>query len=166
MTADARVLCKYMRKQNTKSRIKYGFNISVNNLASKVSKKYRAKTYISGRRPFGVGILLAGFDNQKNPRIFELSPSGECSEYEAWAIGAKSQSSKTYMENHQNYLKGSNDENLILHGLSSIKTGYRDEKEDMTEKNIEVSLINEHGFRTLSEQEIKNYIQGLENFNP
>lgn len=70
------------------------------------------------------------------------------------------------MENNQKYLKGSNDENLILHGLSSIKTGYRDEKEEMTEKNIEVSLINEHGFRTLSEQEIKNYIQGLENFNP
>lgn len=70
------------------------------------------------------------------------------------------------MENNQKYLKGSNDEYLILHGLSSIKTGYRDEKEEMTEKNIEVSLINEHGFRTLSEQEIKHYIQGLENFNP
>lgn len=90
MTADARILCKYMRKQNTKSRIKYGFNISVNSLADKVAKKYRGKTYISGRRPFGVGILLAGLDDKKVPRIFELSPSGSCLEYEAWAIGAKS----------------------------------------------------------------------------
>lgn len=79
-----------MRKQNINSRVKYGFNISVNQLASKVAKKYRSKTYVSGRRPFGVGILLMGMDDKKSPRVYELSPSGDCFEYEAWAIGAKS----------------------------------------------------------------------------
>lgn len=62
MTADARVLCKYMRKLNTKNRIKYGYDISVDVLAEKVASKYRGKTYSSGKRPFGVGILLTGYD--------------------------------------------------------------------------------------------------------
>lgn len=90
MTADARVLCKYMRKLNTKNRIKYGYDISVDFLASKVSSKYRAKTYASGKRPFGVGILLSGYDLKNQPKIYNLTPNGDCIEYEAYAIGAKS----------------------------------------------------------------------------
>lgn len=62
MTADARVLCKYMRKLNTKTHLKYGRDITVDNLADKVSSKYRGKTYTSGKRPFGVGILMIGYD--------------------------------------------------------------------------------------------------------
>lgn len=100
MTADARVLCKYMRKLNTKNRVKYGFNISVDFLAEKVASKYRGKTYTSGRRPFGVGILLAGFDLKGNPKIYNLNPDGSCLEYEGFAIGAKSQTAKTFLENH------------------------------------------------------------------
>lgn len=90
MTADARVLCKYMRKLNTKNRIKYGFDISVETLASKVAKKYRSKTYASGKRPFGVGILLSGLDRKQRPRVYDITPNGDCIEYEAYSIGAKS----------------------------------------------------------------------------
>jgi 20S proteasome subunit alpha 6 len=135
-------------------------------MASKVAKKYRAKTYVSGRRPFGVGILLAGFDDSKKPRIFELTPGGDSVEYEAWSIGAKSQSSKTYLENNQGKFHDSNDETLILHGLASIKAGYRDEKEEMGPRNIEVSLVNEFGFKTFSEKEIGELLGKLGDFNP
>lgn len=90
MTADARVLCKYMRKENTENHIKYGENISVDFLSSKVASKFRGKTYASGKRPFGVGLLLLGFDLEQKPHIYELTPGGECVEYEAYAIGAKS----------------------------------------------------------------------------
>lgn len=70
------------------------------------------------------------------------------------------------MENFQEKLSGSSDNDLILHGLASIKAGYRDEKEEMTEKNVEISLINEHGYKTLDQEEIKQYMEELENFKP
>ena len=70
------------------------------------------------------------------------------------------------MENYQEKFDGSSDEDLILHGLASIKAGYRDEKEEMSEKNIEVSLINEHGFKTLDQHELKQYLEDLTKFQP
>ena len=165
MTADARVLCKYMRKENTKNQITYSKNISVNFLADKVSSKYRGKTYIYGKRPFGVGILLMGLNDQKNPHLYELTPNGDCVEYEGYAIGAKSQSSKTYLEkNFKKFEKGSLDD-LVLHGLSAIKSGYRDEKEEMSENNVEISILGkDEGFRNLKESEVKAYLDRLVGF--
>lgn len=90
MTADARVLCKYLRKKNTENHIKYGENMSVEFLSAKVAQKFRSKTYASGKRPFGVGLLLVGFDLDQVPHVYELGPGGDCIEYEAYAIGAKS----------------------------------------------------------------------------
>ena len=49
------------------------------------------------KRPFGVGILLGGIDSL-GTHLFETSPSGEYFEYYGQAIGARSQSAKTYLE--------------------------------------------------------------------
>lgn len=70
------------------------------------------------------------------------------------------------MEKYQEKLNGSSDDELILHGLASIKAGYRDEKEEMSEKNVEISLISGHEFKTLEESEIKQYLEELEKFQP
>jgi 20S proteasome subunit alpha 6 len=147
MTADARVLCKYLRKKNTENHIKYGEDMSIGFLSQSVAKKFRSKTYASGKRPFGVGLLLVGFDLNQVPHVYELGPGGDCIEYESFAIGAKSQSAKTYFENHLSVFKDCSDEDLIAHGLRAISSGYKDEKEDLSEKNLEISLLNKsHGY--------------------
>lgn len=51
-------------------------------------------------------------------------------------------------------------------GLSAIKVGYRDEKEEMSGKNIEVSVISGHGFETYSENKIDDLMRNLDNFKP
>jgi len=75
-----------------------------------------------GRRPYGVGFLIAGYDvcivallltttwllchsrctpllpQKTGPHIFETCPSGNFFEYKAMAIGARSQACKTYLE--------------------------------------------------------------------
>jgi 20S proteasome subunit alpha 6 len=166
MTADARVLCKYMRKQNTKHQITYSKNIPVEFLAEKVASKYRGKTYIYGKRPFGVGILMLGYDNLNTPRLYELTPNGDCIEYEAFAIGAKSQTSKTYLEKNLNKFSDAELDKIILHGLMAIKSGYRDEKEEMSENNIEISVLDKHGFRNLNENDVKIFLEKLNDFKP
>jgi 20S proteasome subunit alpha 6 len=62
MTADARVLCKYMRKENLVNKNLHKFDMGVNALASKVSTKFHEKTTTYGKRPFGLGMLMMGFD--------------------------------------------------------------------------------------------------------
>ena len=51
---------------------------------------------------------------------------------------------------------------MILHGLAAIKKGYRDEKEEMSKKNIEVSVLDAEGrYKALSEDVIGEHLVGL-----
>ena len=166
MTGDARILCKYMRLKNAKNQIKYNDNVTCSILAEKVAKKFHSKTYIYGKRPFGVALLMIGYD-RNTPKIYELTPTGDSIEYSAYAIGAKSQSSKTYLEKHIATLSGCNTTNLILNALNAIKAGYRDETEEMSEKNIEISLLNrENGFHSLKKEDVRKYLDQLPHFRP
>lgn len=46
-----------------------------------------------------MGMLVAAYD-QTGPHLFQTCPSGNYFEYLAMAIGARSQSAKTYLEKH------------------------------------------------------------------
>lgn len=38
--------------------------MTIEALIGKISSKFRERTYISGRRPFGVGIIMIGRDSK------------------------------------------------------------------------------------------------------
>ena len=73
MTADARVLCKYMRKENLVNKNLHKFDMSVGSLASKVATKFHEKTTTYGKRPFGLGMLMMGFDSGNNIIIYLIN---------------------------------------------------------------------------------------------
>ena len=99
LTADARVLCKYMRNQSLNYKLTYGSNQPLNRLIFKVAEKSQVKTQKASKRPYGVGLLVAGVDKD-GPHLFETCPSGNYYEYYAYSIGARSQSARTYLEDH------------------------------------------------------------------
>lgn len=61
----------------------------VESLVGKLSAKYREWTYIAGRRPFGVGLLVVGRDSKNKFRVYEFSPDGKVIEFFAQSIGSK-----------------------------------------------------------------------------
>jgi 20S proteasome subunit alpha 6 len=90
LAADSSVLCKFMRKECMSFRYVYNGDIPVNRLVLKVADKCQECTQNAGSRPFGVGFLVAGYD-QAGPHIFQSCPSGNYFEYKAYTIGARSQ---------------------------------------------------------------------------
>ena len=64
-----------------------------------VEDRSQNKTQRSSKRPYGVGLLVAGYD-ENGPHLYETCPSGNYFEYKAMAIGGRSQSAKTYLEKH------------------------------------------------------------------
>lgn len=56
------------------------------------------------RRPYGVGLLVAGWD-EKGPHIYQTCPSANYYDCKAMAIGARSQSARTYLEKHLDQFK-------------------------------------------------------------
>lgn len=62
LTSDARVLTKYMQGQALASRMNMNRSIPVQRLVLDISDRAQINTQQYGGRPFGVGMLVAGYD--------------------------------------------------------------------------------------------------------
>ena len=110
-----------------------------------------------GERPFGVGVLLGGFD-AAGTHLYETMPSGEYLEYFAQAIGARSQSAKTYLEKNFDSFKALNLKELIKHGVKALRASAQEI--ELTEKNVSVGVVGvDTQFKKLSEEELKEFLQ-------
>lgn len=77
----------------------YGTNMQAGRLVLDLADMHQRTTQSYVRRPYGVGMLVAAHD-QTGPHLFQTCPSGNYFEYIAMAIGARSQSAKTYLEKY------------------------------------------------------------------
>ena len=97
-----------MRAECSSHRFEYQSVIPIERLVTKVADRAQKRTIKAAGRPYGVGFLVIGYDvlfpsfifSQNAPRLFELDPSGNVIDCYASAMGARSQSSRTYLEKH------------------------------------------------------------------
>ncbi|CAB1339268.1 unnamed protein product, partial [Coregonus sp. 'balchen'] len=97
LTADARLLCNFMRQECLDSRFVFDRPLPVSRLVTLIGSKTQIPTQRYGRRPYGVGLLIAGYDDM-GPHIFQTCPSANYFDCKAMSIGARSQSARTYLE--------------------------------------------------------------------
>jgi len=104
-----------------------------------IGDRAQTNTQQYGKRPYGVGLLVAGVD-ELGPHIFEFQPSGMTQEMLACAIGARSQMARTYLERHLEELTDCGRDELIKHGLLALKESLAQDKE-LTVDNTSVGVI-------------------------
>lgn len=121
LTADARLLCKYLRNECLNHQYTFNSGHPVGRLVQKVSEKSQHKTQSYGKRPYGVGLLVVGYD-QSGPHLYETCPDGNYYEYIAHSIGARSQSARTYLENNAHFFNNNDLTTLLLHSLKALKS--------------------------------------------
>ena len=164
MTGDARRLIKFMHTENNKKRIKTNANSDADDLAHKLAKKMQDRTISYGKRPYGVGLLVVGKDGD-GFGVFELTPAGDIIEYDAFAIGAKSTSARTYLEKHLSAIRTASDADLVQLGVAAINNSFREEKEGITEKNLEIAIVTEdEPFKIYSLQQIRDALEHSKTF--
>ena len=96
LTADG-TATKALRADCISHKFTFESNVDVSRLASRVADKSQISTQRSGARPSGVGMLIAGVDDQ-GTHLYQTCPSGNLYDHVAAAIGARSQASRTYLE--------------------------------------------------------------------
>jgi 20S proteasome subunit alpha 6 len=139
LTSDARVLSNFMKQQCLGHRLTYGRSMPVGNLVDMIGEKAQINTQSYGKRPYGVGLLVAGAD-ERGPHLFEFQPSGMTEEMVAFAIGARSQMARTYLErNIESFADCSRDE-LIRHGLRAVKESLAQDRE-LTVENTSIGVV-------------------------
>jgi len=160
LTADARVLSRYMRQECLNHSYVYEEPMPVGRLVTRVADKSQIGTQRSGKRPYGVGLLVAGYD-QNGPSLYNTDPSGMFFEYYAMAIGARAQAARTYLEKtYESYPDASVDD-LINHALLALKESAQDH--DINSRNISIGIVGpETNFKPLDDELVQPYIDRVQ----
>lgn len=161
LTADARILSRYMRTECLNYKFSHDDPLPVNRLIALLGNKMQLCTQRYDRRPYGVGLLVAGYDD-KGPHIYQTCPSANYFDCKAMAIGARSQSARTYLEKHLDKFASTTLEQLIQHGLRALRDTLPNEI-DLNTKNVSIGCVGEDDdFQILTEEETGVYLSTIE----
>mmetsp|Transcript_11326 Transcript_11326/g.18442 ORF Transcript_11326/g.18442 Transcript_11326/m.18442 type:complete len:256 (+) Transcript_11326:46-813(+) len=119
LTADGRSLVKYMRTEALNHKYVYGTPMQANRIVLDLADMHQRCTQSYVRRPYGVGLMVAAYD-QTGPHLFTTEPSGNYFEYNAMAIGSRSQTSRTYLEKEFESFNDCSLDDLIKHALKGL----------------------------------------------
>jgi len=154
---DYRLLVKKARKIAEQYSQLYGEDIPTLQLVQRVAVVVQEFTQSGGVRPFGVSLLMAGFDKYSNkPHLYQCDPSGAYFAWKATAIGKHSVNAKTFLE--KRYSENLEMDDVIHTGILTLKEGFEGQ---MNESNIEVGVCDRNGFRRLTPAQLKDYLHTM-----
>lgn len=158
MGPDFRVLCRRARKSAQKYQLTYGESMPVSQLVRETASVMQEFTQSGGVRPFGVSLLVAGYD-ENGPQLYQVDPSGSYWAWKASATGKNSINAKTLLEKRYNNNPDMELEDAIHNAIIILKEGFEGA---IDETNVEIGVVGEdQKFRILSDTEVKDYIREL-----
>eukprot|EP01105_Mastigella_eilhardi_P007045 TRINITY_DN18513_c0_g1_i1.p1 TRINITY_DN18513_c0_g1~~TRINITY_DN18513_c0_g1_i1.p1 ORF type:complete len:255 (-),score=77.72 TRINITY_DN18513_c0_g1_i1:57-722(-) len=161
LCADARVISKFMRQECLNHTFVYDSPLPVERLVSAVADKSQIHTQRSGRRPYGVGFLVVGYDTK--PHLLETCPSGNYFDFKAQAIGARAQSAKTYLERHFEKFENLTQDQLIKHTLLALRESLQTSAEGLTTQNCALGVVGaDCPFKIIRGDAMKQYLDTLD----
>ncbi|KAB1260506.1 Proteasome subunit alpha type-1 [Camelus dromedarius] len=133
LTADARLLCNFMRQECLDSRFVFDRLLPMSRLVSPI-----------GRKPTYQRNDMAG-DHMV-----------------AMSIGARSQSARTYLERHMSEFMECNLNELVKHGLCALRETLPAEQ-DLTTKNVSIGIVGKDlEFTIYDDDDVSPFLKGLE----
>lgn len=157
MGPDFRLLVKRARKIASQYELMYGEEIPTTELVARLAAVMQEYTQSGGVRPFGVSLLIAGWDLvKKRPLLFQSDPSGAFFAWKATALGKNDTNAKTFLE--KRYNDGLELDDGIHTALLTLRESF---DVGMTDENVEIAVCTESGFRRLSRQQIKDHLSAL-----
>lgn len=140
MGPDFRVLVDKARKlAHTRYKRIYNEYPPVKILVQEIAKTMQESTQSGGVRPFGVSLLVGGYDaHSENFQLYQVDPSGSYFPWKATAIGKTSNSAKTFLEKRWN-------ENLELEDAIHVALLALKESVDgeLTGENLDIAIISD-----------------------
>lgn len=149
-----------MRGETANHKFVYDSALQVERLMSFVGAAHQRATQSYVRRPYGVGCLVAGVD-RTGPHLFQTCPSGNMSEWKAYALGSRSQAARTYLERNFSTFQGLPRDALIREAAKTLHACLEAEKElDM--RNTVIGVVGkDEAFHIYEGEEVAVWIAGL-----
>ncbi|KAF8359203.1 pas-2 [Pristionchus pacificus] len=135
----------------------YGEEISTTQLVTRLAAVMQEYTQSGGVRPFGVSLLIAGWDVEPGkPLLFQCDPSGAYFAWKATALGKNDTNAKTFLE--KRFSETLELDDGVHTSLLTLRECF---DVGMTEDNVEVAVCNASGFHRLTKQQVKDHLGAL-----
>ncbi|KAK3281621.1 Protein phosphatase PP2A regulatory subunit B, variant 2 [Cymbomonas tetramitiformis] len=141
MGPDSRVLVRKARKLAQTYYRMYKEQIPVSQLVRETATVMQESTQQGGVRPFGVSLLVAGYD-ELGPQLYQVDPSGSYFAWKASAIGKNMVNAKTFLE--KRYNEEMELEDAIHTALLTLKEGFEGQ---ISGNNIEITWRKSSNFQ-------------------
>ena len=161
LTPDGRLLYQYMKNQCLNYNYTFNADYPIEKLVNKIAEKSQLKTQRGeSKRPYGVGLLIAGFD-RTGPRLFRTCPSANFHEYNCVSIGSRSQTATSFLENNMEKLPNMNKNDLVKIALEATKKA---EDVKINGNNLDVIIVGkDETTKLLRSEEIDEYLKEIDN---
>ena len=127
----------------------------VGRLVRKIADRSQYRTQYSVSRPYGVGLLVAGMD-KTGPSLMQTCPSGNYYEYNAYAIGLRSQAARTYLEKMIDKFGECTVDGLVEHALKALEASIQDG--ELTNENCTIAVVGKDLPFTILEGEVDRVV--------
>ncbi|KAK2722270.1 proteasome subunit alpha type-7-like [Artemia franciscana] len=115
-------------------------------------------TQSNGRRPFGISCLIAGFDYDGTPRLFQTDPSGVYHEWKANATGRSGKSVREYLEKHYSDTAVETEDKAVRLAIKALL-----EVVQSGGKNLEIAVMKKgQPLKMLEASEVEKYVADIQ----
>ncbi len=156
LTADARVLINKARVECQSYRLQMEDRVSVEYITRYLAMVQQRYTQSGGYRPFGISTLIAGFDADGTPQLYQTDPSGTFAAWKACTCGRNSKTVKEFLEKHyEGHLSERQTTKLALKALLEVV--------ESGSKNVEVAIVKyNQPMRFLEDDEVETYVTEID----
>lgn len=154
LIADARKLVDTGRTEAQRHKLLYHESAPVESIARGICDLMQIYTQYGGIRPFGVSLLIGGYDNI--PRLYEAEPSGAMTGFLADSIGSGKKEVDEILE--KGYKENMPLDDAIALALNALK---KTSEEKLQPQNVEISYIESKNkkFVSMNEKDILKYLK-------
>lgn len=162
LTADARMMIDHARVEATSHSFNYNEPTSVEtltqsicDLALRFGESGEGQERVMSR-PFGVALLIAGYDERLGPQLYHTEPTGTFYMYDAKAIGSGSEGAQSELQ--QKYYSNmtlKEAEELLLKVLKQVM------EEKLEAKNVQLAKVTKEGFQIYSDAALEELVKQL-----
>jgi 20S proteasome subunit alpha 4 len=158
LTADARVLVDMARVECQSHRLTVDDPVTLEYITRYIANTCQSFTQSNGARPFGVSLLIVGFDEKKTPKLYQTDPAGAYHEWKANATGRGAKSVREYLEkNYSPEAVQTRDDTVVLAIkalLEVVQSGSKSMELAVMERGKQLTF--------LEPDEIETYIKRIE----
>jgi len=153
-------IIRYMISESLNNKYVYGQPIQGSRLVVDLADMHQRCTQSYVRRPYGVGLLVASYD-QTGPHLYATEPSGNYFEYYAMAIGSRSQTSRTYLEKEYEQFNSCSLDELIKHAVKALAVSLSNDTE-LDSKTASVAIVGiDRPFEIIEGPAIQKYLDAI-----